>query len=431
VFRTLANAFRVPDLRRRLLYTLFAFVIFRIGSYIPVPGIDVASLHKGLASSALFGLFDAFSGRALSNFSLFAMGVMPYITASIIVQLLSMDVIPALSEWAKEGEVGRRKLAQVTRYLTAALAFLQAIGFTMTLQSQYHLMRDPGVGSYLLIALTLTTGTMFLMWLGEQITEKGIGNGISLLIFAGIAASIPSTLEQIYVSKFFSEGSKTSPFLVILGTLFILLLVVILFAGVIFVQEGIRRIPVQYAKRVVGRRVYGGQMTHIPLRVNSAGVIPVIFAVSILMFPSIIASFFPASGFAQGVARMFAFDAPLGLFLYVTLIVAFTYFYTYVQLNPQQLTENLQKQGGFIPGVRSGKATEAYLTRVINRITLFGGVFLSLIAVLPVFFTDVFGLPGSVRIGGTSLLILIGVALETMKTIESQLVRRHYEGFLR
>jgi len=431
VFRTLANAFRVPDLRRRLLYTLFAFVVFRIGSYIPVPGVDVAALHSGLASSALFGLFDAFTGQALSNFSLFAMGVMPYVTASIIVQLLSMDVIPAFSEWAKEGEVGRRKLAQVTRYLTAVLAFLQAIGFTITLQSQYHLLREPGLGSYLLTALTLTTGTMFLMWLGEQITEKGIGNGISLLIFAGIAASIPSTLEQIYVSKFFMEEGMVSPFLVVLGTLFLLLLVVVLFAGVIFVQEGIRRIPVQYAKRVVGRRVYGGQMTHIPLRVNSAGVIPVIFAVSILMFPSIVASFFPASGFAQAVARMFAFDAPLGLFLYVTLIVAFTYFYTYVQLNPQQLAENLQKQGGFIPGVRPGKATEVYLTRVINRITLFGGLFLAFVAVLPVFFTDVFGLPRSVQIGGTSLLILIGVALETMKNIESQLVRRHYEGFLR
>ncbi|CAM3497504.1 preprotein translocase subunit SecY [Hydrogenibacillus schlegelii] len=429
MFKAVRNIFSVADLRRRVLYTLMMLVVFRIGSFIPVPGIDVEALRQGIMNSNLFGLFDTFSGRAMSNFSIFTLGIMPYITASIIMQLLSMDVVPKLAEWAKEGESGRRKIAQVTRYATVVLAFIQAVGMSIAFERQYHMIVHPTFFTYVVIAVVLTAGTTFLMWMGEQITEKGVGNGISILIFAGIVAAIPSSLEQIYVTKFTGEGANL--FLAGIIALIVLAIVVAIIAGVVFVQQGVRKIPVQYAKRVVGRRVVGGQSTHIPLRVNSAGVIPVIFAVSIVYFPQIIAQFFRGNAFADWVLEQFTVTAPLGMFLYVLLIIAFSFFYTYVQLNPQQLTENLQKHGGFIPGIRPGRQTYIYLTRVINRITLFGALFLAAVAILPVFFTDVFGLPPSVRIGGTSLLIVVGVALETMKQIESQLIKRHYEGFIR
>ncbi|MBE3597226.1 MAG: preprotein translocase subunit SecY [Hydrogenibacillus sp.] len=429
MFETLRNIFRVPDLRRKVLYTLMILVIFRIGSFIPVPGIDVEALREGIMNSNVFGLFDTFSGRAMSNFSIFTLGIMPYITASIIMQLLSMDVVPKLSEWAKEGESGRRKIAQVTRYATVVLAFIQAVGMSVAFERAYHMIAHPTFFSYVVIAVVLTAGTTFLMWLGEQITEKGIGNGISILIFAGIVAAIPSSLEQIYIAKF--TGENANVFLAAIIALVVLAIVVAIIAGVVFVQQGVRKIPVQYAKRMVGRRVVGGQSTHIPLRVNSAGVIPVIFAVSIVYFPQIIAQYFRGNPFADWVLEQFTVQAPLGMFFYVILIIAFSFFYTYVQLNPQQLAENMQKNGGYIPGIRPGRQTYIYLTRVINRITLFGALFLAAVAILPVFFSDVAGLPPSVRIGGTSLLIVVGVALETMKQIESQLIKRHYEGFIR
>ncbi|MFO7247610.1 MAG: preprotein translocase subunit SecY [Bacillota bacterium] len=430
MFRTLANIMRVEDLRRKILFTLAMLVVFRIGSFIPVPNINVELLEAWSEQNRVFGFFNTFTGGALENFSIFAMGVMPYITASIIVQLLSMDVVPKFAQWAREGEAGRRKLAQYTRYFTVIIALIQSTGMAIGFNNLVPgLVIDPDVPTYALIALVLTAGTTFLMWLGEQITEKGIGNGISILIFAGIVAGIPNGLRAIYASEFVQAGDKL--FLSILKMVAVLIGVLLVVVGVIFVQQGVRKIPVQYAKRVVGRRMYGGQSTHIPIKVNAAGVIPVIFAISLLIFPPTIAQFWAGAPVADWIIRNFDYRAPLGMFLYVLLIVGFTYFYTFVQINPVQMAENLKKYGGYIPGIRPGQATSAYITRVLNRITLFGALFLAAVAILPVFFTAVANLPASVQIGGTALLIVVGVALETMKQIESQLIKRHYKGFIR
>lgn len=428
MFRTISNMMKVSDLRSKILFTLLMLVVFRIGSYVPVPGINVELLQAGLAQNNFFGFLNTFTGNALSNFSIFAMGIMPYITASIIVQLLTMDVVPKFAEWAREGETGRRKLATITRYGTVVLGMIQAIGMSIAFNNQYGMINDPSFVSYAVIVIVLTAGTAFLMWLGEQITEKGIGNGISILIFAGIVAAIPGGIQQIIAAKFTGDQNL---FINIIITLVIAIVVIAIVAATIFIQQGVRKIPVQYAKRVVGRRMYGGQSTHIPLKVNSAGVIPVIFAISIVIFPPTIAGFWPNNGFAQWIVKNFSTNAPLGMFLYVILIIAFTFFYTLVQINPMQMSENMKKNGGFIPGIRPGKATAVYLTRVLNRLTLTGAVFLAAIAILPVFFINLAGLPQSVQIGGTSLLIVIGVALETMKQIESQLIKRHYEGFIK
>jgi len=430
MFRTISNMMKVKDLRSKILFTLLMLIVFRIGSHVPVPGINVEALRAGISGGGgVLSFLDTFSGKALSNFSIFAMGIFPYITASIIVQLLSMDVIPKFAQWAREGEIGKRKLAQFTRYGTVVLGLIQAIGLSIAFNNQYHMVNNPGFASYALIAIVLTAGTAFLMWLGEQITEKGIGNGISIIIFAGIVAAIPNTIQQIYIDKF--TGNQDQLFINILVVLVILIVVIAIVAGVIFVQQGVRKIPVQYAKRVVGRKMYGGQSTHIPLKVNSAGVIPVIFALSITVFPPTIASFWQGRPFANWIIHNFSTSAPLGMFLYIILIIAFSFFYAFVQINPMQMSENMKKNGGFIPGIRPGKPTAVYLTRVLNRITLTGAIFLALVAILPIFFIDLAGLPQGVKIGGTSLLIVIGVALETMKTIESQLIKRHYEGFIK
>lgn len=430
MFRTLANIMRVEDLRRKILFTLAMLVVFRIGSFIPVPNINVELLEAWSEQNRVFGFFNTFTGGALQNFSIFAMGVMPYITAAIIVQLLSMDVVPKFAQWAREGEAGRRKLAQYTRYFTVVIALIQSTGMAIGFNNLVPgLVIDPDVPTYALIALVLTAGTIFLMWLGEQITEKGIGNGISILIFAGIVAGIPDGLRAIYASEFVQAGDRL--FLSILKMVAVLIGVLLVVVGVIFVQQGVRKIPVQYAKRVVGRRMYGGQSTHIPIKVNAAGVIPVIFAISLLIFPPTIAQFWAGAPVADWIIRNFDYRAPLGMFLYVLLIIGFTYFYTFVQINPVQMAENLKKYGGYIPGIRPGQATSAYLTRVLNRITVYGALFLAAISILPVFFTAVANLPASVQIGGTALLIVVGVALETMKQIESQLIKRHYKGFIR
>ncbi|HEY8342025.1 MAG TPA: preprotein translocase subunit SecY [Calditerricola sp.] len=430
MFRALANIMRVEDLRRKILFTLAMLVVFRIGSFIPVPNINVELLEAWSEQNRVFGFFNTFTGGALQNFSIFAMGVMPYITAAIIVQLLSMDVVPKFAQWAREGEAGRRKLAQYTRYFTVVIALIQSTGMAIGFNNLVPgLVIDPDVPTYALIALVLTAGTTFLMWLGEQITEKGIGNGISILIFAGIVAGIPDGLRAIYASEFVQAGDRL--FLSILKMVAVLIGVLLVVVGVIFVQQGVRKIPVQYAKRVVGRRMYGGQSTHIPIKVNAAGVIPVIFAISLLIFPPTIAQFWAGAPVADWIIRNFDYRAPLGMFLYVLLIIGFTYFYTFVQINPVQMAENLKKYGGYIPGIRPGQATSAYLTRVLNRITLFGALFLAAVSILPVFFTAVTNLPASVQIGGTALLIVVGVALETMKQIESQLIKRHYKGFIR
>lgn len=356
---------------------------------------------------------------------------MPYITASIIMQLLQMDVVPKLTEWRKQGEVGRKKIAQVTRYLSIVIAFIQglAMSYGFNAIAGGLLVTSNSIGSHLLIALVLTAGTAFLVWLGELITERGVGNGISIIIFGGIVAAIPSMINQVYASQFQNAGDQLFLRLVILVLLLILILAIIV--GVIFVQQAERRIPIQYAKRVSDMQTMGGNASHIPLKVNAAGVIPIIFAVSFLITPPTLASFFGDNRFARWVVEWFDYSHPFGMAFYVLLIIAFTYFYAFVQVNPEELAKNLQKQGGYVPGRRPGKQTQDYFTGVLYRLTFVGAIFLSVVAILPVFFTDVAGLPASVQIGGTSLLIVIGVALDTMKQLEAQLVKRHYKGFIK
>jgi preprotein translocase subunit SecY len=432
MFNTLSNIFKVEDLRRRILFTLIVLIVYRLGSFIPVPNINIAQLKAADAQGTdVFGLLNTFSGGALNRFSIFAMGIMPYITSSIIVQLLSMDVIPRFAQWAKEGDAGRKKLAQITRYGTVILGLIQAFGLSIGFNNIYSgLVINPNFTTFALIAIVLTAGTSFLMWLGEQITEHGIGNGISIIIFAGIIAGITTNIHVVYQTLFVNAGSKL--FLNIVEAVVMVIAIIAIIAGVIFIQQGIRKIPVQYAKRVVGRKMYGGQSTHIPLKVNAAGVIPVIFALSLLMFPSTIAQFWRGNIVADWIIKNFNINtgAAIGMVFYVILIIGFTYFYTFVQINPVQMADQMKKNGGYIPGIRPGKTTQVYLTRVMTRITLSGAIFLAAISILPMIFGSLAGLPTSVRIGGTSLLIVVGVGLETMKQIESQLIKRHYKGFI-
>lgn len=430
MFKTIKNIWHVQDLRNRILFTLFIFLIYRIGSFVPVPGVNKDVLEQtNSAGSDLLGFLNTFSGGALKNFSIFALGIMPYITASIIVQLLSMDVIPKFAEWAKQGEHGKKKMAQITRYGTVVLAIIQAFATSVGFNRLYSTQMVPNAtfADYMVIAIVLTAGTSFLMWLGEQITERGIGNGISLIIFAGIVASFPGHIQTIAMSDFMVEGQA---FMNVVKSIAILLVCVLIVIGVIYIQQAVRKIPVQYAKRVVGNKMYGGQNTHIPLKINAAGVIPVIFAVSLLQFPVVIASFWSTHAWAQWVSRNLSTSAPLGIVLYVVMIIGFTFFYTFVQMNPQQMAENMKKNGGYIPGIRPGKTTETYLTRVLTRLTMTGSLFLAAVSILPMVLGAIAGLPRSVLIGGTSILIVIGVALDTMKTIESQLIKRHYKGFI-
>ncbi|EHB54197.1 MULTISPECIES: preprotein translocase subunit SecY [Paenibacillus] len=428
--KTLKNIWRVEDLRKRILFTLFVLIIFRLGSFVPVPGVNKEVFTQtNQAGNELFGLLNTFSGGALSQFSIFALSIFPYITSSIIVQLLSMDVIPKFTEWNKQGEHGKKQLAQITRYGTVILGLIQAFGMSIGFNRLYGAEMVPGATfvDYLVIAIVLTAGTAFLMWLGEQITERGIGNGISIIIFAGIAAGIPMHIRTLVESNFIQDNQI---FLNTLKGVIILLILILIITGVVFIQQGIRKIPVQYAKRVVGNKMYGGQNTHIPLKINAAGVIPVIFAMSLLQFPVILASFWAHMDWAKWVTKNLAYDSPLGMVLYVLMIIGFTFFYTFVQMNPNQMADNMKKNGGYVPGIRPGKATEKYLTRVMTRLTMTGALFLAVISVLPVFFGALAGLPRTVQIGGTSLLIVVGVALDTMKQIESQLIKRHYKGFI-
>lgn len=431
MFKTVKNIWHVKELRNRILFTLFIFIIYRIGTFVPVPGVntDVFSSSNN-PGSQLFGLLSTFSGGALKNFSIFALGIMPYITSSIIVQLLSMDVIPKLAEWAKQGEQGKKKSAQLTRYGTVVLGLIQSFAMAIGFNRLYGTEMVPNATfvDYLLIAIVLTAGTSFLMWLGEQITEKGIGNGISLIIFAGIVAAIPSHIQTIAASDFVKDGQ---PFYNTMKTVIILIVCVLIVVGVVYIQQAIRKIPVQYAKRVVGNKMYGGQNTHIPLKINAAGVIPVIFAVSLLQFPVIIANFWSTYAWAKWITTHLRTTDPLGIVLYVIMIVGFTFFYTFVQMNPTQMADQMKKNGGYIPGIRPGKTTEKYLIRVMSRLTMTGAIFLAVISILPMVFGSLAGLPQSVLIGGTSLLIIVGVALDTMKQIESQLIKRHYKGFIK
>lgn len=412
----LASAFKIHDLRKKILYTALLLAVYRIGSFIPVPGVNVAKLLATYGETGIFQFLDLFSGGALRRFTVFAMGVNPYITASIIIQLLAV-VIPSLEELSKEGVEGRRKIAQWTRYGTVVLGVIQALGITLGIRGA---LEDPGLLPVFLIITTLTAGTAFLMWLGEKISEHGLGNGISLIIFTGIIARLPAGVHTTAIS--IGKGG-ISPINVVL----FLLLGVASVVGVIWITLGARRIPVQYAKRVVGRRVYGGQTTHIPLRVNQAGVIPVIFASSILTFPLTIAQFVPRLAFLQEWLRG---DSVIYMLVYAVLVVAFTYFYTAITFNVTEVANNMKKYGGFIPGLRPGKPTAEYLDRVLTRITLVGGLFLAAVAILPNIMTGITNL-STLYFGGTALLIVVGVALDTMKQIEANLLMRQYEGFMK
>jgi preprotein translocase subunit SecY len=431
MFQTISNFMRVGEIRRKIIFTLLMLIVFRIGTFIPVPSIN-ADILASQDKLSVFGILNTFGGGALRKFSIFAMGIMPYITASIIIQLLQMDVVPKLTEWSKQGEAGRRKTAQLTRYMTVILGFIEALGMSYGFNNLAggQLITNPGIGTYLLIAVVLTAGTSFLMWLGEQITEKGVGNGISIIIFAGIVANIPTTVNQYFVQQFTNVGNAL--FIRIVTVVIVALVIIAIFVGVIFIQQANRKIPIQYAKRMVaGRTPVGGQSTHMPLKVNAAGVIPVIFAISFIVTPRTIASFFPTSNVTVWINNIFDYSKPIGMIIYAALIIAFTYFYAFIQVNPEQAAENLQKQSGYIPGIRPGKSTQEYLTRVLYRLTFVGSIFLAVIAVLPVLFINVANLPQTAQIGGTSLLIVVGVALDTYKQLEAQLVKRHYKGFIK
>ncbi|MCQ2546966.1 MAG: preprotein translocase subunit SecY [Clostridia bacterium] len=425
MLRTVSKAWKIPDIRKKIIFTLCMLLIFRIGAQIPVPGMNRDILSQTFDSdTGLFALFDLFSGGSFSNFTIFALSITPYITASIILQLLTI-AIPALERLSREGQEGRKKIAQYTRYLTVALAVVQAIGVTIGLFRKALVSTD--AFSIIVIVMVLTAGTAFLMWLGEQINENGIGNGISLIIFAGIIARLPSACEEI-ISKL-REGTMSIVTLIVF-----LLFCAAVIVGIILIQQGQRRIPVQYAKRVVGRKMYGGQATHIPLKVNQAGVIPVIFAMAFLQFPLTITYFMNAHGdAAQWIEKWLAPTGSPGVWVYAAfnavLIIFFTYFYTSVTFNPIEVASNLKANGGFIPGIRPGKTTVEYLNRVMTRITFVGAIFLALVAILPTIVSQLGGL--SFHFGGTSLLIAVGVALDTMKQLENQMVMRNYSGFLK
>lgn len=420
---------KVPELRKRLLYTLGMLAVYRIGVFVTVPGVDreIMSNYIRYGQTGLLGLFDMFSGGAISQMSVFALGVMPYISASIIFQLLAV-VIPSLERLQKEGDQGRRKINQYTRYSTVALAAIQGISIAVWLESlnsqagTEHVLQLSGWFFRMITVLSLTTGTLLLMWMGEQITDRGIGNGISLIIFAGIVARLPDAVVQTFSLSTMS-GGRLEPL-----TLVLIALMVLLTIGVIvFVERGQRRIPVQYAKKVVGRKLYGGQTTFLPLKVNTAGVIPPIFASSILMFPSTMSNLFPGAGW---VIWMQTVLSPGSLFynvLYVGLIVFFCFFYTAVTFNPVDVADNLKKNGGFVPGIRAGKATADYIDRVLSRITVGGAIYISVVCVLPTMLQQNFNVP--FYFGGTSLLIVVGVAMDTAGQIESHLISRSYEGF--
>ncbi|MDI7743309.1 preprotein translocase subunit SecY [Lysinibacillus fusiformis] len=431
MFQTISNFMRVRDIRNKIIFTLLMLIVFRIGTFIPVPNVD-SQVLKVADEFNLIGFLNTFGGGALSNFSIFALGIMPYITASIIVQLLQMDVVPKFAEWAKQGDVGRRKLAQFTRYLTIVLAFIQAFAMSFGFNQMYggSLITDTSVLSYLTIAVVLTAGTSFLLWLGEQITSHGVGNGISVIIFAGIVAAIPTSVNQIYAQQIEDAGDQLFIRIAILVLLALVMLAVVV--GVIYVQQALRKIPIQYAKRVAGRTPQtGGQQTHLPLKVNAAGVIPVIFAIAFLVTPRTLATFFGQNDFTSFIQNTFDYTKPIGMIIYIALIVAFTYFYAFIQVNPENLADNLKKQGAYIPGIRPGNDTQSYLTKVLYRLTLVGALFLIVISVLPILFINFMNLPATAQIGGTSVIIVVGVALETMKQLEAQLVKRHYKGFMK
>ena len=415
------NIFKIPELKKRIFFTLALLVVYRIGVHVPVPGIDSVALAEifDRAKGTILGIFNMFSGGALERLSVFALGIMPYISASIILQLMTV-VIPHLERLKKEGEQGRKKITQYTRYGTVILSIIQGFGISVGLERMGAVI-DPGWGFRIMAVITLTAGTAFIMWLGEQITERGIGNGISLIIFAGIVARMPTAIGNTF--RLVSTGAMG-----IFPVVILVVLRIAVVAAIIFVEQGQRRIPVQYAKRIVGRRMYGGQSTHLPLKINTSGVIPPIFASSIMMFPATIASFITVAWIQDIVASL----APGNLvyeLMFVGLIFFFCYFYTAVTFNPVDVADNMKKQGGFIPGIRPGKRTADYIDRVLTRITLGGAVYVSAVCVLPSILITKFNVP--FYFGGTALLIVVGVAIDTVAQMESHMLSRHYEGFLK
>ncbi len=421
------NATKIPELRRRLFFTLAMLAVFRVGVAIPTPGIDRQALAAFFEQfkDTIFGLFNLFSGGALEQFSVFALGIMPYISASIILQLLTV-VFPYLERLSKEGEVGRRKITQYTRYGTIFLSVIQGLMISIGLEGTQApggeaIVLEPGWPFRLMTVITLTSGTAFIMWLGEQITERGIGNGISLIIFAGIVAALPSAIMTTF--QFIQEGE-----LAILVVLFLVVFVVVVVGLIIFMERGQRRIPVQYAKRVVGRKMYGGQSSHLPLKINTSGVIPVIFASSILIFPATVAQFAPYP-WAQAAAGYLAPGQWLNDILYVGFIIFFCYFYTAVVFNPVDVADNMKKFGGYIPGIRPGQKTAEFIDRVLSRITLGGACYLSAVALLPTILISQLNVP--FFFGGTALLIVVGVALDTVSQVETHMITRNYEGFMK
>ncbi|RMG73195.1 MAG: preprotein translocase subunit SecY [Nitrospirae bacterium] len=418
------NIFKIEELKKRIFYTLALLAVYRIGCHIPTPGINGEELSKFLTErgGALMGFFDIFSGGALSRVTIFALGIMPYISASIILQLLTV-VIPSIGKLAKEGEEGRKKIVKYTRYGTVLISAIQSFGIAVGLESmaQGAFIQHPGWSFRLMTMITLTAGTAFIMWLGEQITERGIGNGISLIIYAGIVARLPNAV--ISTIRLLKAGELSILFLI-----FLIAMMVFVVGAIIYIERGERRVPVQYAKRVVGRKVYGGQSTHLPLKVNTSGVIPPIFASSIIMFPATIAGFISIP-WVQGVARQLTPGTALYTILYVGMIIFFSYFYTAIIFNPVDVADNLKKYGGYIPGIRPGQKTADYLYRVLSRLTFVGAIYLSIVCVLPTFLIKEFNVP--FYFGGTSLLIVVGVALDTVSQIESHLLTRSYDGLLK
>jgi preprotein translocase subunit SecY len=453
MIESIKNIFAVPDLRKRVLFTLGLLGVYRIGNHIPTPGVNTyaLALYADQVKNTMFGMYDMFSGGSLAKAAIFALGVMPYISASIILQLLTV-VWPYLERLSKEGDLGRRKITQYTRYGTILISVIQSLGIAIWLENQTQivgglpLVYSPGWGFRLMTVLTMTAGSTLIMWLGEQITERGIGNGMSLIIFAGIVAQLPRAVIA-------TLGQMSTGQIGLLRILFLIVMAAVVIAAIIFMERGNRRVTVQYAKRVVGRRMYGGSSTHIPLKVNTGGVIPVIFASSILAFPATIAGMFPAGSWGDSIARQISYGMPLYNLLFVAGIIFFAYFYTAIIFNPDDVAENMRKYGGFIPGIRPGKRTAEYIDTILTRITLAGAVYLAMVAILPEFLLVGFkvapipfigeqldamlprfiteGLNVQFYFGGTSLLIVVGVAMDTVQQIESQLIMRHYDGFMK
>lgn len=430
MFKLLKDAFKVKDIRSKIFFTIFILIVFRIGAHITVPGVNASRLSE-LSDMPFLNMLGMVSGGALQNYSVFAMGVSPYITASIVIQLLQMDIVPKFVEWSKQGEVGRKKLNQMTRYLTLVIGLAQSVTLTVGFDSLTELgvTTSPTFQTYMMIGLILTAGTMVVTWLGEQITEKGIGNGVSMIIFAGIISRLPEGIQQIYTDYFVNIDSSK----IWQSAIFVFLLlvaIVVIITLVTYVQQAEYKIPIQYTKRVAGAPT----SSYLPLKVNAAGVIPVIFASSFVTLPNTILQAFNSSlgsqGWYQVATQVFDYNTIPGAALYTILIVAFTFFYAFVQVNPEKLAENLQKQGSYIPSVRPGKGTEDYVSSLLMRLSTVGSVFLGLVALLPIIATMLWDLPQSIGLGGTSLLIIIGVALDTAKQLEGLLLKRKYVGFI-